>query len=438
MFPLITASGRRRRKKCDEEKPTCRRCRNDAYKCDGYAGNPSPKSSSLVAPQETSYKIPSFVLGDINYASTAERQFFKHFRQWTSSCPPESGLLLTEYVLPLAHQDESVKAVVAAVGAAYQYFIISHSPCSPEYLDELEKSTIHHYNRAISHILKRTSSSRPEDMLVIALSCLLFVCYEGMMGHDDELMKHLKAGLRILENSDEWKSMRDEPLGRAIAHFFGYAGVEMTIYTDDHLFDPIRYKALLPMALNERRPFADLQQASTTLKALDIEVLTTSGIDGPGCGPEFRLDPRVVNSFEFWNRRFELTVLGLDTNTLSRSELLRLKCLRLEQKLWLIMTEYSRHTYCLVWGIVWNAYLDLAEEVACLLTTGDAPTFSLDGSLVSGLSFAVMVAADADVKYRALSILQSLNRREGMWDSNELFKNLSAELAAGEHGLSRS
>ncbi|CAI6331691.1 unnamed protein product [Periconia digitata] len=424
-----------RRKKCDEEKPTCRRCRSDVFKCDGYAKNHDSQESSqaLMVPTNTGFTIPDFFMSDIRYNSPTEKNFVHYFRQWTSSCPPGSALLWKEFVLPLAHQDEMIKQVVAAVGAAYHYFLVNRSSDSSKDLGEMETMTIRHYNKAISHILRRTSSDEPEDLLMTVLSCLLFVCFEGMMGRRDELLKHLKAGLRMLESSEDWKTIKDGSLARVVIDLFGHAGVDITMYLEEDLFDASQYQKIMPTLGQGDRPFVDLQQAFSVLKTIDMELIVTCGVEGPGCGPEFSLDQRILNKFYLWNRQFELTVAGLDVEAFDRSAMIQLKILRLEQKLWLIMTEYSSHTYHLVWGILWSSYLDEAEEVARMLMVGDSPAFSLDGVLVSGLSFAFVVAEDITIKNRALSLLRTLNRREGIWDSNEMFEIHSADLATGEY-----
>ncbi|EWZ82365.1 hypothetical protein FOWG_14046 [Fusarium oxysporum f. sp. lycopersici MN25] len=48
------------------------------------------------------------------------------------------------------------------------------------------------------------------------------------------------------------------------------------------------------------------------------------------------------------------------------------------------------------------------------------PTFSLDGCLVSGLSFVAISTQGGDEKVQALDLLRKLNHREGIFDSNDI------------------
>ncbi|CAH0038693.1 unnamed protein product [Clonostachys solani] len=55
--PKLTRAARR--KKCDEEKPTCRRCRDGGWKCDGYAHLPGSTAGSAVLPGTSSSRSSS-------------------------------------------------------------------------------------------------------------------------------------------------------------------------------------------------------------------------------------------------------------------------------------------------------------------------------------------------------------------------------------------
>jgi hypothetical protein len=65
-------------------------------------------------------------------------------------------------------------------------------------------------------------------------------------------------------------------------------------------------------------------------------------------------------------------------------------------------------------------FLETAELVAAPLIAMGQPTYSLDGCLVSGLSFAAFANEDDAVRGRALDLLRKLDHREGIYDSNDV------------------
>jgi hypothetical protein len=69
---------------------------------------------------------------------------------------------------------------------------------------------------------------------------------------------------------------------------------------------------------------------------------------------------------------------------------------------------------------IFHPFLSAAREAAAPLIAQGQPTFSLDGDLISGLTFVASTTTDAPTKVQALDLLWQLNRREGLLDSREI------------------
>ena len=140
------------------------------------------------------------------------------------------------------------------------------------------------------------------------------------------------------------------------------------------------------------------------------------------------------NRFHAWKRRFQLTARGLprpeELPERDRSILARL---RLRQSFWELEVESSKNggSAARVSREACEECLQRAECLAAPFLARNKPTFSLDGDLISNLSFMISVCEDSGQQERALGLLRSLNRREGIWDSREIAEMLEFSISLG-------
>lgn len=316
------------------------------------------------------------------------------------------------------------------------------------------------------------------------LCCLMFVTFESLLGRYSESIKHIQSGFQLLASLDAGSKIRDADLWQQTYDMFARLGLEFSAFMDAPLTPALPSNIpIAPMAAEEEeRPFADLNDALYSLRTLDIghfialheaeqQHLLTPGSSRPPtpAGKMARADsyaqglPRCTTSqspvpdssvvaaddddndstttmttskvfnslwdehwnvrFYAWNRRFERTVQKLppaqDMSDRDRSMLARL---RLQRSFWEMAVELSQnggeaagasHASC-------EECLQRAEDLAAPFLAAGKPTFSLDGDLISDLSFILSVCRDAAQAERALALLRRLNRREGIWDSREI------------------
>ncbi|KAH8130854.1 hypothetical protein LI328DRAFT_159129 [Trichoderma asperelloides] len=189
---------KKRRVKCDEEKPACQRCISTGRVCDGYGiwggGNAygsSNKAPSLSKLSLTYYKkmpVPLNVVSMSQMHRIAGRPAsigFEYFRRYTSTKLPglfESGFW-DSLVLQASDQEPAVLHAVTALGAAHK---------NDEHISLIE------YNKAIQHLRQSLNSSDRDALRVSLITCLLFVCIELLRGGFKAGYAHLSNGLRIL------------------------------------------------------------------------------------------------------------------------------------------------------------------------------------------------------------------------------------------------
>ncbi|EAW19357.1 Zn(II)2Cys6 transcription factor domain-containing protein [Aspergillus fischeri NRRL 181] len=195
-----------RRVKCDEEKPTCRRCRSTGRKCDGYASPSSStrrQSTDLRIIQYTSQvpepmkmsMFPSFhqPLAGCDYRAL---EFF-HFQ--TVSCfGPKAG----DFLLRAAYHDAPVRVAATALGSLHRAFVRDgDGPAVAQ--SGLTRYALQQYSSAIHLALNQIPVTEGQSTDSILIMCVLFFCFESLQGHFRNAVQHGIAGLRILRQREE-------------------------------------------------------------------------------------------------------------------------------------------------------------------------------------------------------------------------------------------
>ncbi|KAM5341728.1 hypothetical protein ACJ41O_014759 [Fusarium nematophilum] len=427
--------------KCDEEKPICRRCRDARVKCDGYVTSEKQETT----PDPRKLKTQSLVAFNPAIAETSiERCYFHHFHSWTSkqlSNSPDASNFWIQHVLPLAHTCEPIKHAVIAVGAAHRFYMAGQDTRSP--LQQLRGLAMQQYNKAISNIVPRMSLDSTFSIHCTLVCCLLFVSFEGITGRYAESIRHLKAGNRLLGLPALASSEKDRAVTRKLTEMFSNLSVEASVFMEDTIVPRIQPEGTDDLSPT---PFRDLDEAAYELRRLDVAFVdimaqipwpdptavqdseSTEWKSHCGLGGENPLFTELEEKFKRWNSRFEPTRQMAETRTpISR----KLMNLILAQKFWeLGMSCGDYGEPAPLEGV--EAFLDAADTLAQSFAALNQPTFSLDGDLISGLSFVIAMCTDAKIRQRALNLLRSLNRREGVWDSREIVEVHEAALSLND------
>ncbi|KAF5003117.1 hypothetical protein FDECE_10307 [Fusarium decemcellulare] len=434
-----TYRSRIRHLKCDEEKPTCRRCRKDCIQCDGYAPpNSTPRNKRQKAQASESLSILG--VGHLVSDTPLERRYFHHFYHWTCkqlSIAPDSSNFWIRHVLPLSHNSEPIRYAVTAVGAAHQFFMAGCNTRSPD----LTKTLTVQYTKAVSHIIPQMSVDSVYNIQCALICCLLFISFEGILGRYTESIRHLRAGNHLLTLPALVSSKRDHPLTRRLNEIFSALSYEASTFMDESII-PDTQRDWVAKAGNDMcsGPFHNLEEASYELRQLNLRFTKITKEDFRRLSElddEDQEDSERANTsfedlrgkFKRWINRFQLTATSLENQKHSHPTSQQLLSLAVSQRFWCMNAYFAPEL-----SVDPTAdFLHAAESLAKSFTAQQHFTFSLDGDLISGLSYVVRVCTDINVRRRALNLLRSLNRREGIWDSREIAEMHEATLSLTDH-----
>ncbi|RYP93193.1 hypothetical protein DL770_000668 [Monosporascus sp. CRB-9-2] len=190
-----TCRQRKRRVKCDETRPSCLRCAQAEWKCNGYGTSTSNKTPATRTPLRaalsiTSYSIPFRVPG-----SQKGRQMLHYF------CVQDSrgiaGFLSSDIwsrtILQEMHRDPVVRRALASLSSVHLDYVTADAPgdgtASPETLAQCDK--------AIRLLRNRISNPSRTTTNAVLVCCILFYCFEAMLGDNEAAIRHPDSGLRM-------------------------------------------------------------------------------------------------------------------------------------------------------------------------------------------------------------------------------------------------
>ncbi|RHZ64922.1 uncharacterized protein CDV56_106904 [Aspergillus thermomutatus] len=260
-----------RRVKCDEEKPSCRRCRSTGRKCDGYA---SP--SSTTPRQSTDLRIVQYTsqvsepirmrmfasfhqpLADHDYRAL---EFF-HFQ--TVSC---FGAKAGDFLLRAAYHDATVRVAAIALGSLHRIFV-GDGDGSAVAQPRLTQYALQQYNAAIHLALNQIPVTERQSSDSILILCVLFFCFESVQGHFRNAVQHGIAGLRILKQREERFVNEGNVAG------LPPSVVRLLFVTIENQMLEVDWKSYLPVSIQStllspsQRPPVNLEDTPSTLDQL--------------------------------------------------------------------------------------------------------------------------------------------------------------------------
>ncbi|EXL39339.1 hypothetical protein FOCG_18056 [Fusarium oxysporum f. sp. radicis-lycopersici 26381] len=392
--------------KCDEEKPICRRCRDDQVKCDGYL--PPKKTND---PRYTNTKAESLSIITIDHHVSdipIERYYFYHFCHWTCkqlSSSPDTSNFWVHYVLPLSQISDAVRHAITAVGAAHRFFTAGSDTRSLQHMEILTKQ----YNKAVSQLIPCLSVSSIHNIHCTLVCCLLFIAFESILGRYAESVHHLRAGNHLLTLPILAATEKNDAITRKLKEMLSTLSIDASVFMDDAIISDKRQSWAVDRAETINNPssgpFQDLEQAASELRKLDVQFTTLTKVrrrEGSGDDSFSTLESEdkenypddsgmdalfedLQRRFRKWFARFDLTKRALKHEQYPHTATQQFLSLTLAQRFW-SMNSYFVPEPCLD---PVAEFLDAAENLVKSIANPHYFTFSLDGNLISGLSFVV-------------------------------------------------
>ncbi|KAL6922468.1 hypothetical protein FSST1_006494 [Fusarium sambucinum] len=394
-----------RKIKCDEGKPSCKRCTSSRRVCSGY------QDTDIL----TVYRP--------NQLSTRDQKEGRTFQFFIESVGPvlsgpTDSYFWTHLVMQFSHFEPTIRHAVLSISSLYEEFAkgsrITRQVCGSTY-------AVGHYSSAIKHV------NLASDEQTILVLCVLFICIEYLQGDFDAALKHCRHGIMILNSSSrpEWACRYLLPIFRRLSItplLFG--GVP-----PERLPPLVGFKTPIPSK------FDSTQDAQTVIDDLMIRTLEClyDGNDDTAT---------LATSLKEWESKMADLEHALSPS--AAAERYAICGMRFKHKIAKIYIQQpSSHTE--TW---WDQHLDvfrdalgLAEDAFHLSTAPDGQriqqsSFSFEMNWLPMLFFIVLKCRDLEIRTRALSWLGQLGpAKEGLFDVGTLYR-VGRRLIELEHEIS--
>lgn len=209
--PLVEA----RRVKCGEEKPICRRCHSGGRFCSYHDPKPRKRLEPLTFINYAALVVPSTAHSP--GGDKLQLRAFAYFRERTArdlAGPVWQDSFFTGILLAIADSEPTVRHAITALGALHEFYGESERT-------EVASYALSQYGKAIKGVVELETTEQSVE--VVLTSCILFALLESMRGFHHSSMSHLVSGLKVLrENqmSGRFPSATSSALSQALQWLF--------------------------------------------------------------------------------------------------------------------------------------------------------------------------------------------------------------------------
>ncbi|KAK0704417.1 hypothetical protein B0H67DRAFT_349307 [Lasiosphaeris hirsuta] len=426
-----------RRVKCDESRPECTRCVQAGRTCDGYVSSTQPHQSRRAL-ADAVRQLPiagpaSRLLGEPVLADDAACfDFFRHCTAGMTGSVLPGAQFWGRQLLQAAHSERAVWRVAVALGALHRRWEHSNSRTSAaaavrqrdgnDAIASFTQQAASHYYGAIS------LAKAVQDPATLAVVSAALAAAAHLAGLWAESQVHIHAGLRLLQDMQtptiEARAMpADEVEG--IAQSLERLDLQAMLFEDSR--EPYDYQGMPDFVGVIRAPawdgveLRDISEAALVVfrlvrhllivgTAAERGVITLRGLEAA--------NSRLVEDAARWE--MALAVLLAQTGA---KDGVRERSMVLSMRLYHITL-----VVCLTAGVAgpetrWDACLPLFERIVALadeIARNTHSPLAFFMSLEPGIAAPLFVVAvrcrHPIVRRRALNLLSTLNRQEGIWN----------------------
>ncbi|KAL3588215.1 hypothetical protein FPOAC2_14114 [Fusarium poae] len=443
---------KKRRKKCDETKPTCKRCIAGGFVCDGYASTrpkkwqPScaplrilaAKNDRIVCSSTTLFVPPPAAL--LSPGDSLEAYCYTHFFTSTIYDLEVSVSLDKDFwqrcFQGLSQNVSCVRHAVMSLGAMHWHF----TACNQNTPSDLDGFTLRHYNEAIADLLrdKISPNDTATDLVTVLTCCVLFALTESLRGNFGEAIRHIKSGTELIANHRPSVYLPNRDI-EELATIFHVIGGQIGLFSEDRLFADIT-QFLVPKQKYSRPAgkLRDLDEAEAVMNTFDDIVgyiswdLDEDGDDDDDNSESCKQWEALQQRLQAWGHQFKAITQDLVNSGDYERNWERIANLKIQYKLWELLLDENEEETTQIEVADCNILLD---NLGRLWNKSSRPFYGLKTDLTTALYQSYVFCPNQAVRRRIICMLRSRRRREILWDSFELANLLETDMAKCAAGI---
>ncbi|KAI1346273.1 hypothetical protein F5Y01DRAFT_308427 [Xylaria sp. FL0043] len=422
-----------RRVKCDEGVPACLRCTSTGRTCDGYAHITTPTVQAPIL-QGPSLEIQG---------CPRTKRSFSYFVQ--RACSQLAGFFGSDFwerlILQAAYHEPAVRHAIVAIGSRHELAVQQAAK-----IDAIGAFSLGQYNIAIKHLLNPATDKGQRSVDIYLILSILFACFENIQGDHALAITHIQSGVKLLREMvyDQSTGVLHHQLFGATNRTNSYASFED--YAKIFAFQDSQASRMIG---DYQRPFiesspsyADQIYGDSPLSFSSINEAKSIFEQG-ACLFSGTLDAKLLeNSAQLPHAPMERQRSHL-ANLMSKfhravQELIQLKepyftpkeelaaaVLQLNVLVTWISFEIELRCPDASWDIFMprlEEMVFLGEKIVSFLSSGDdnneeRNSFCPESGYIIPMYAVASNTRDIGIRRRAIAILRSVSRQEGLWNT---------------------
>jgi Fungal specific transcription factor domain len=400
----------------------------------------SPSSSPAAPGPITAYSIPFKIPG-----SQKDRQRLHYF--CVQAATDLSGGLTSSsefwstVVLPYSHEEPVVRHALIALSSIHLDYVTTDCPDDQSFDQELTSvETLLQYNKAIRQLRTYLSSRERPSIKVALICCALFYCFESNRGNYESAVAHLRNGLAILR--DALAGRTSEMLARPIEEWPEDLQKLVQFFIRLDLQATVFHEGRVPMieftSYDERigakdivatDTFRSLHEAQLALDKIRNQTWRFSSINAaykhvPAEGlPPYIVHEKnhLVRQYKRWSSAMDGLWCQQSGSRASRESATILKVVHGSAEMF-ILANFPKDSS--VFGASPN---ERGRKIVALieslrLTDASRRTYASEVGIIAPLAMLGSVCLDPEVMRKALVLLMTSKRREGLLDAQMIVR----------------
>ncbi|PMD29888.1 hypothetical protein L207DRAFT_503376 [Hyaloscypha variabilis F] len=422
--------------KCDETIPSCAKCTSTGRKCDGYQ----------IQAQQTPPEVSKAIIRSPNtgfFGNTRERRSFYFFQERTA--PQLSGFFAGDFwerlLLQATHHEPCIRHAIIALGSLHERFeqdngLVVQSDANG-WTDDF---ALKNYNQAIKYLMEPLSRKAQT--------------IDTMQSAYGPAVAHLQSGLKIL--CEAQPKIQDHPPLSLTVSAVPYAPIEMLeeifMRLDLQVTQMVgtegewnTYEIMKKHAWTREIPpaFSTVSQARNCLlfhwHKLSFNIWDRSSKQFPEILIAWQKTSIAI--LDRWSTAFD-AFLSNRGDKMTDNERKGAAVLTIIRELgstsvMLVRTKVDDQRNWDIFSPIFEKIVCLAEDVVKLdfKSNGGRPTFCIDLAIVSPLFEVSIRCRDPVIRRRAINLLRTCGRTEGVWNAFLTSKVAQKVLDIEETGL---
>lgn len=350
-----------------------------------------------------------------------QRQIFSFFVTCTSSVTSVyySSGFWSRLVLQLSLSEPAIKYALCSLGALHRMFRASQEASPDGTAVEFRNYSLGQYNLAVkcTQRLLAQSSSGDSDLVVKGLvACVLFVCYENLVGNYRTAQMHLQNGLKILPRAVDGHGKQHPTVSDNIVQVLSRLDLQAMSFADSEA--PYPYHLCQDLSIPTSSPlFAYIRDATDHLIETFRWIFRLAASAEPNPIPQWQLDA-TSTVLQQWENEFDCLVVFLPAE--DRNTIVLLKMYHATMTIMIATGLYGQETRHDEHDGLYENIVTLGKSLfdhRRAAGSMDGYIFCFETGIIFPLFFVAIKCRHPLIRRQAIALLKTADHQEGTWES---------------------